>query len=168
MRSEKAKEKEVAFRDVEETPRLIRSTTTLQPLLTLDPKDKGKGVLVKEEHVIVKRRDQGLAQIESDAELAQRLYEEELAEVEIAQKERQTAQEEASIAVLYEEYDTIQASIDADALFATRLQQEVGKQSTRKKRVEDSALKQKSSKKQKMMQEQESGKSDEDAAADYE
>ncbi|GJV13278.1 hypothetical protein Tco_1354819 [Tanacetum coccineum] len=123
MRSEKAKEKEVAFRDVEETPRLIRSTTTLQPLLTLDPKDKGKGVLVKEEHVIVKRRDQGLAQIESDAELAQRLYEEELAEVEIAQKERQT-QEEASMAALYEEYDTIQASIDADALFAAKLQQE--------------------------------------------
>ncbi|GKE38972.1 hypothetical protein Tco_1462377, partial [Tanacetum coccineum] len=36
------------------------------------------------------------------------------------------------------------------------------------KRVVDSALKQKSSKKQKMMQEQESGKSDEDASAEYE
>ncbi|GKG05756.1 hypothetical protein Tco_0325842, partial [Tanacetum coccineum] len=32
MRSEKEKEKGVAFRDVEETPRLPRSTTTLQPL----------------------------------------------------------------------------------------------------------------------------------------
>nr|GEW17934.1 putative reverse transcriptase domain-containing protein [Tanacetum cinerariifolium] len=40
MRSEKAKEKEVAFRDMEEPPRLTRSTTTLQLLPTLDPKDK--------------------------------------------------------------------------------------------------------------------------------
>nr|GEV94979.1 hypothetical protein [Tanacetum cinerariifolium] len=70
--------KGVAFRDVKKTPRLIRSTTTLQPLPSIDPKDKGKGVLVKEELVKVKRRDQGLAQIESDAELAQRLYEEEI------------------------------------------------------------------------------------------
>ncbi|GJV47178.1 hypothetical protein Tco_1437390 [Tanacetum coccineum] len=52
-----------------------------------------------------------------DAELAQLLHQEELAQVERRQRER-AAQEEASIAVLYEEYDTIQASIDADALFA--------------------------------------------------
>ncbi|GJT81824.1 hypothetical protein Tco_1056166 [Tanacetum coccineum] len=47
----------------------------------------------------------------------------ELAQVERRQKER-AAQEEASMAALYEEYDTIQASIDVDALFAARLQQE--------------------------------------------
>ncbi|GKD37584.1 hypothetical protein Tco_1257791 [Tanacetum coccineum] len=50
---------------------------------TIDPKDKGKGVLVEEEPekpVKVKIRDQRLAQIKSDAELAQRLHEEELAE----------------------------------------------------------------------------------------
>ncbi|GJS46713.1 hypothetical protein Tco_0596834 [Tanacetum coccineum] len=46
----------------------------------------------------VKRRDQGLAQIESDVELAQRLHE--------------------------EEFDEIQARIDADSLFAAKLQQE--------------------------------------------
>nr|GEW18516.1 hypothetical protein [Tanacetum cinerariifolium] len=34
--------KGVAFRDVEEPPRLPRSTTTLQPLPTIDPKEKGK------------------------------------------------------------------------------------------------------------------------------
>ncbi|GJY43244.1 hypothetical protein Tco_0431457 [Tanacetum coccineum] len=56
MRSEKAKEKGVVFRDEEfvlrdeeEPPRLNRSTTTLQTLLTIDLKDKGKGVLVEEE-----------------------------------------------------------------------------------------------------------------------
>ncbi|GJX85025.1 hypothetical protein Tco_0335799 [Tanacetum coccineum] len=34
------------------------------------------------------------------------------------------AQEEVSIAAIYKEYDTIQASIDVDALFAAKLQQE--------------------------------------------
>nr|GEX01462.1 hypothetical protein [Tanacetum cinerariifolium] len=76
-RSDKAKKKGVAFRDVEEPPRLTRSTKTLQPLLTIDPKDK---------------------------ELAQRIYEEELAELDRAQKERQK-QEEATIAALTEEFD---------------------------------------------------------------
>nr|GEV59907.1 hypothetical protein [Tanacetum cinerariifolium] len=49
LKSENAKEKRVAFRDVKEPHRLTRSTTTLQPLPTIDPKDKGKGVLVEEE-----------------------------------------------------------------------------------------------------------------------
>ncbi|GJZ27037.1 hypothetical protein Tco_0571290 [Tanacetum coccineum] len=101
MRSEKAKEKEkgVVLIDKEEPPRLNRSTTTLQPLPTIDPKDKGKGVLVEEEPekpLKVKTKDQGLAQIESNAELAQRLHEEELAELDRAQKERQN-QEEAIV-----------------------------------------------------------------------
>ncbi|GKC69074.1 hypothetical protein Tco_1114957, partial [Tanacetum coccineum] len=128
MRSEKAKEKEkgVVLIDEEEPPRLNRSTTTLQPLPTIDPKDKGKGVLVEEEPekpVKVKRRDQGLAQIESDAELAQRLHEEELAELDRAQKERQK-QEEATSAALAEEFDEIQARIDADHELAVRLTHE--------------------------------------------
>ncbi|GJZ28898.1 putative ribonuclease H-like domain-containing protein [Tanacetum coccineum] len=81
MRSEKAKEKEkgVVLIDEEEPPRLNRSTTTLQPLPTIDPKDK---------------------------ELAQRLHEEELAELDRAQKERQK-QEEATSAALAEEFDEI-------------------------------------------------------------
>nr|GEW79199.1 putative ribonuclease H-like domain-containing protein [Tanacetum cinerariifolium] len=57
--------------------------------------------------------DQGLAQIENDAELAQRIYEEELAELDRVQKERQK-QEEATIANLTEEFDEIQARMDAD------------------------------------------------------
>ncbi|GKD85041.1 hypothetical protein Tco_1356195 [Tanacetum coccineum] len=92
MKEEKAKEKEVAIKDVKDSPRPIGSITTLKPLPTIDPKDKGKGVLVKEEHEKpekVKRRDQGLAQIESDAELSQRLHNKELAELNRAQQERQ-------------------------------------------------------------------------------
>ncbi|GJR48990.1 hypothetical protein Tco_1317093 [Tanacetum coccineum] len=123
MKEEKAKEKGVAFKDDEDSSRPVRLITTLQPLPSIDHKDKGKGILVEGEHVKVKRKDQGLAQIESDAELAHRLHEEELAEIERIQKEK-AAQEEVSMAAIYEEYDTIQASIDADALFAAKLQQE--------------------------------------------
>ncbi|GJV14209.1 hypothetical protein Tco_1359532 [Tanacetum coccineum] len=120
MKEQKAKEKGVAITDVEDsstTVRPVRSITTLQPLPTIDPKDKGKGVLVEEEPVKIKRKYQGDLQIQADAELAQRLHEEELSELEKRQKER-VAQEDASMAALYEEYDTIQASIDADALDA--------------------------------------------------
>ncbi|GJX15524.1 putative ribonuclease H-like domain-containing protein [Tanacetum coccineum] len=138
MKEEKAKAKGVAIKDVEDSSRPIRSITTLQPLPTIDPKDKGKGVLVEEEPEKpekVKRRDQGLAQIESDAELAQRLHEEELAEerrktkrlheeelaeLDRAQKEKQK-QEEATNAALAEEFDEIQARIDADHELVVRL-----------------------------------------------
>ncbi|GKC69591.1 hypothetical protein Tco_1115474 [Tanacetum coccineum] len=41
MKEEKAKEKGVAIKDVEDSHRPIRSITTLQPLPTIDPKDKG-------------------------------------------------------------------------------------------------------------------------------
>ncbi|GKC96087.1 hypothetical protein Tco_1161529 [Tanacetum coccineum] len=98
MRSEKAKEKEkgVVLIDEEEPPRLNRSTTTLQPLPTIDPKDK---------------------------ELAQKLHEEELAESDRAQKERQK-QEEATSAALAEKFDEIQARIDVDRELVVRLTHE--------------------------------------------
>ncbi|GJX06206.1 hypothetical protein Tco_0194138 [Tanacetum coccineum] len=97
MRSEKAMEKEkgVVLIDEKEPPRLNRSTTILQPLPTIDSKDKAK-------------------------ELAQRLHEEELAELDRAQKERQK-QEEATSAALAKEFDEIQAKIDADHEMAVRL-----------------------------------------------
>ncbi|GKF13246.1 hypothetical protein Tco_0054708, partial [Tanacetum coccineum] len=90
----KPKEKGVEFINVEEASRHVISITTLQPLLKIDLKDK---------------------------ELAQRLHEEELAELDITQKERQR-QEEATNAALTEEFNEIQARIDADALFAAKLQ----------------------------------------------
>ncbi|GJZ16159.1 hypothetical protein Tco_0551836 [Tanacetum coccineum] len=81
MNEEKAKEKGVAFKDVEDSSRLVRSITTLKPLPSIDPKDKGKGILVEEEHVKIKRKDQGIDQIERDEELANKLHEEALAEI---------------------------------------------------------------------------------------
>ncbi|GJY11603.1 hypothetical protein Tco_0380912 [Tanacetum coccineum] len=110
MRSEKAKEKGVDFRD---------------------------GVLVEEEPEKpdkVKRRDQGLAQIESDVELAQILHEEELAELDRAQKEKQK-QEEATNAALAEEFDEIQARMDADHELVVRLTHEEQEKYTIKERA---------------------------------
>ncbi|GKE09181.1 hypothetical protein Tco_1412732 [Tanacetum coccineum] len=115
MKEQKAKEKGVAFSEEEETPKLTttRSITTLQPLSAIDPKDKGKGVLVEEEpdpSVKVKRK------------------------LERSQTER-AAQEKASMDAIYEEYDNIQASIDADALFAAKIQQEEREQFTVEERA---------------------------------
>ncbi|GJS74665.1 hypothetical protein Tco_0707506 [Tanacetum coccineum] len=53
-------------------------------------------------------------------QLAKRLHEEELAELDRAQKERQK-QEEATSATLAEEFDEIQAKIDANHELAVRL-----------------------------------------------
>ncbi|GKG35163.1 hypothetical protein Tco_0440317, partial [Tanacetum coccineum] len=89
-------------------------------------KVKGKSVLVEEESdpsVKVKRSDQRDLQIQADAELAKLLHQEELAELERRQKDRE-AQVKASMDAIYEEYGDIQVSIDADALFAAKLQQE--------------------------------------------
>ncbi|GKE42948.1 hypothetical protein Tco_1470232, partial [Tanacetum coccineum] len=107
MKSEKAKEKGVAFRDEKDLPRLNRSTTTLQPLPTIDLKDK---------------------------ELAQRLHEEELAELDRTQKDRQR-QDEATNAALAKEFDEIQARIDVDHELAIRLTHEEQEKYTIKERA---------------------------------
>ncbi|GJZ82287.1 hypothetical protein Tco_0647460 [Tanacetum coccineum] len=44
MKEEKAKEKGVAFKDVEDSSRLARSVLTLKLLPSIDPKDKGNGI----------------------------------------------------------------------------------------------------------------------------
>nr|GEV61738.1 hypothetical protein [Tanacetum cinerariifolium] len=120
--------------NVEDSSRPTRSITTPKPLPSIDPKDKGKCILVEGEPVKAKRKDQGLAQVESDAELAQRLHEEELAELKRVQKETQM-QEEATIAVLAEEYDQIQTRMDADEELAARLTLKEQEKYTIKKRA---------------------------------
>ncbi|GJV28712.1 hypothetical protein Tco_1385160 [Tanacetum coccineum] len=71
IKEEKAKEKGVAIKDVEDSSRPIRSITSLQPLLTIDPKDKGKGILQETEPMEkTKKKVQGDAQIERDAKIA--------------------------------------------------------------------------------------------------
>ncbi|GJW91064.1 hypothetical protein Tco_0168617 [Tanacetum coccineum] len=121
MKEEKAKEKGVSIKDVEDSSRPARSTLTLKPLPTIDPKDKGKSVLEEPEPAKkMTRSDFDAAQIARDAEIARQLQVDLQAEVE---RERQR-EEEASKAAIAEMYDEVQAGIDADALFAAKLQQE--------------------------------------------
>ncbi|GKE96058.1 hypothetical protein Tco_1580913, partial [Tanacetum coccineum] len=114
MRSEKAKEKGVAFRDVEEFARPTRI------LPTIDPKDKGKGIMQEPEKPPKNSRK---AQIQMDEELAQRLFEEEQAQFEREQRmaRERAAEQEAKDATLIEQMEDIQARMDADALLAARL-----------------------------------------------
>ncbi|GJV27948.1 ribonuclease H-like domain-containing protein [Tanacetum coccineum] len=88
--------------DVDDSSRPARSTLTLKPLLTIDPKDKDKSILEEPEPAKkMTRIDFDAAQIARDAEIARQL------QVAIA-----------------EMYDEVQVGIDVDALFATKLQQE--------------------------------------------
>nr|GEW04181.1 hypothetical protein [Tanacetum cinerariifolium] len=114
MRNEKAKEKRVVFSNVEEYTR----PTTILP--TIDPKDKGKGIMQEPEKP---PRNLRKAQILMDEVLALRLHEEEKDELERMQRDR-SAQEEASNDDLTVEFDNVQARIDADALLAVKLQEE--------------------------------------------
>nr|GEY63289.1 xylulose kinase-1 [Tanacetum cinerariifolium] len=82
MKSQKAKEKGVAFKDVNDSARPIRYITTLQPLLTIDPKDKDLDEEVKTKRerqeeaskaALAELYDEVQAQIDADLELAARL-----------------------------------------------------------------------------------------------
>ncbi|GKC11942.1 hypothetical protein Tco_1008724 [Tanacetum coccineum] len=118
MKDEKAKEKGVSFKVVEDSLRPIRSTLTLKPLPTIDPKDKGKSVLEEPEPAKkMIRHDFDAAQIARDAKIARQLQVDLQAKVE---RERHR-EEKASKAAIAEMYDEVQAGIDADALFAAKL-----------------------------------------------
>ncbi|GJU85997.1 hypothetical protein Tco_1293543 [Tanacetum coccineum] len=121
MKEEKANEKEVAIKDIEDFSRPIRSITTLQPLPTINPKDKGTGILQETEPMEkIKKKVQGDAQIERDAEIALRLQAE-LDEELRAERERQ---EEAFKVAITGMFDEVQARIDADYELAARMTQE--------------------------------------------
>nr|GEW97310.1 xylulose kinase-1 [Tanacetum cinerariifolium] len=78
------KAKGVAFKDSESTDRLARSILTLKPLPTIDPKDKGKGVLEEPESAKkMSKSDFDAAQIARDEEIARQL------EVELQAEEQE-------------------------------------------------------------------------------
>ncbi|GJW71801.1 hypothetical protein Tco_0128718 [Tanacetum coccineum] len=121
MKEEKAKEKGVVIKDVEDSSRHVRSINTLQPLPTIDPKDKGKGILQETESVEkTKKKVQGDAQIEKDAEVALRLQ----AELDEELRVERERQEEASKVAIAEMFDEVQARMDADYELAARMTQE--------------------------------------------
>ncbi|GJR99224.1 hypothetical protein Tco_0315733 [Tanacetum coccineum] len=123
MRSKQAKVKGVDFRDVEESAR----STTILP--TIDPKDKGKGIMQEPEKP---PKNPIKAQIQRDAEIAQRLFEEEQAQFEREQRiaRERAAEQEAKDVALIEQIEDIQARMDANELLIERLQQEEREQFT--------------------------------------
>ncbi|GJZ90541.1 hypothetical protein Tco_0662468 [Tanacetum coccineum] len=87
---------------ITDTEQEQRRLTTPPPSQPSDTRDKGKGIMIEPDpSVKIKRSDQGDLQLQADAELAQLLHQDELAQVERIQRER-AAQEEASIATLYD------------------------------------------------------------------
>ncbi|GJT46347.1 putative ribonuclease H-like domain-containing protein, partial [Tanacetum coccineum] len=111
MKQEKAKEKGVLIKDVDDSSRPARSILTLKPLPIIDPKDKGKGVLKESPVKKVKRSDLDAAQIAKDAEIARLVHEKELAEMEREREERQR-QDQASVDYIVSLYDEVQAKMD--------------------------------------------------------
>ncbi|GKC27586.1 putative ribonuclease H-like domain-containing protein [Tanacetum coccineum] len=131
MKEEKAKEKGVSIKDIEDSSRPARSILTLKPLPTIDPKDKGKSVLEEPEPAKkMTRSDFDAAQIARDAEIAKQLQ----VDLQVDVKRERQREEEASKAAIAETYDEVQAGIDADALFAAKLQQEEREEYTIKER----------------------------------
>ncbi|GJW88076.1 putative ribonuclease H-like domain-containing protein [Tanacetum coccineum] len=113
MKEEKAKEKGVSIKDVEDSSRPARSTLTLKPLLIIDPKDKGKSFLEEPKPAKkMTRSDFHAAQIARNAEIARQLQVDLQAEVE---RERQR-EEEASKAAIAEMRKNLLAEEKAVAL----------------------------------------------------
>ncbi|GKA60262.1 hypothetical protein Tco_0759669 [Tanacetum coccineum] len=121
MKEEKAKEKGVVIKDVEDSSRPVRSITTLQPLPTIDPKDKGKGILQETESIEkTKKKVQGDAQMGRDVEVALRLQ----AELDKELRVERERHEEASKVAISKMFDEVQTRMDADYGLATRMTQE--------------------------------------------
>ncbi|GJX32297.1 hypothetical protein Tco_0242152 [Tanacetum coccineum] len=123
IKEEKAKQKRVLIKDVDDSSRPARSILTLKPLPTIDPKDKGKGVLKESLVNKVKRSDLDAAQIAKDVEIARLVHEKELAEMEREREERQR-QDQASVDYIASLYDEVQAKMDASEELVARLQME--------------------------------------------
>ncbi|GKB92467.1 hypothetical protein Tco_0964739 [Tanacetum coccineum] len=122
----KAKQKGVEIKDAEDSDRpratSTRSVLTLKPLPKIDPKDKGKKVLEEEaesdaELEGVDEAERKFDQLAKDEEIARKVQEDWEAEEEM----KKLVEEEATKAALIQDFDDIQARIEADRLLAARL-----------------------------------------------
>ncbi|GJY61206.1 hypothetical protein Tco_0461863 [Tanacetum coccineum] len=134
------KEKGVELKDVEETerprPTSTRSLLTLKPHLKIDPKDKGKKKIEEEDESDTESEDileaeKKFKQLARDEEMARKLQE----DWETEEERKRLAEEEATKTALSDEYDFIQARIEADRLLALRLQDEEREQFTVEERA---------------------------------
>ncbi|GJY22201.1 hypothetical protein Tco_0394767 [Tanacetum coccineum] len=125
----KEKEKGVEIRNVEETerprPTSTRSILTLRPLPKIDPKDKDKKRIKEEdesdtESEGITEAKKKLKQLANDEEVARKVQK----EWEAEEEKKMLAEEEATKAALSNEYDFIQARLNADKILAEKLQEE--------------------------------------------
>ncbi|GJV15336.1 ribonuclease H-like domain-containing protein [Tanacetum coccineum] len=125
----KEKEKGVELKDVEEIerprPTSTRSLLTLRPLPKIDPKAKGKGKIEEEDESDTESEDiteaeKKFKQLANDEEVARKVQE----EWEAEEEKKRLAEEEATKAALSNEYDFIQARLNADKILAEKLQEE--------------------------------------------
>ncbi|GJY24733.1 hypothetical protein Tco_0398391 [Tanacetum coccineum] len=139
------KEKGVELKDVEETerprPTSTRSLLTLKPLPKIDPKDKGKKKIEEEdesdtESEGIPEAKKKFKQLARDEEMARKVQEDWEAEEEV----KKLAEEEAIKTALSNEYDFIQARIEADRLLALRLQDEERESSSLWKKEQSSFM----------------------------
>ncbi|GJX22221.1 hypothetical protein Tco_0226666 [Tanacetum coccineum] len=125
MKEEKAKEKGVSIKDVDDSLRPARSILTLKPLPIIDPKDKGKGVLMESPTKKVKRSDLDAAQIAKDAKILRLvLHEKELAEMEKEREERPETGSSSCGLSLKSFFVKVLSKMDASEELAARLQME--------------------------------------------
>ncbi|GJR99346.1 hypothetical protein Tco_0315855 [Tanacetum coccineum] len=126
---QKEKEKGVEIRNVEDTerprPTSTRSILTLRPLPKIDPKDKGKKRIEEEdesdtESEGITEAEKKFKQLANDEEVARKVQE----EWEAEEEKKRLAEEEATKVALTNEYDFIQARINADKILAEELQKE--------------------------------------------
>ncbi|GKB41484.1 retrovirus-related pol polyprotein from transposon TNT 1-94 [Tanacetum coccineum] len=124
----KEKEKGVEIRNAEnaERPRttLTRSVITLKPLPKIDPNDKGKKRIEEDEESGTESKEiteakKKFDQIAHDEEVARKIQE----EWEAEEERKRLTEEEATKTALSNEYDFIQARIEADRLLAERVQE---------------------------------------------
>ncbi|GJR19025.1 hypothetical protein Tco_0967552 [Tanacetum coccineum] len=126
---QKEKEKGVEIRNVADTerprPTSTRSVLTLKPLPKIDPKDKGKKMIDEEgesdtESDDITEAEKKFKMLAKDEEVARKVQE----EWEAEEEKKRLAEEEATKVVLTNEYDFIQARINADKILAEELQKE--------------------------------------------
>ncbi|GKB06318.1 hypothetical protein Tco_0834551 [Tanacetum coccineum] len=125
----KEKEKGVELKDVEEIerpgPTSTRSLLTLKPHPKIDLKDKGKKMIEEEDESDTESEDiteveKKFKQLANDEEVARKVQE----EWEAEEEKKRLAEEEATKVALSNEYDFIQARLNADKILAEKLQEE--------------------------------------------
>nr|GEX33990.1 ribonuclease H-like domain, reverse transcriptase, RNA-dependent DNA polymerase [Tanacetum cinerariifolium] len=151
MKSQKAKEKGVDFKEANDSARLIRFITTLQPLPTIDPKDKDLDEEVRTERerqveaskvALAELYDEVQAQIDADHELAARLTHEEQEMFTHAQLKSRSFEEIQKLHTKEQKW--------VDAFVPIGSKEDKNRVRSRKKRAAGFSSKQKSPKKQKV------------------